>query len=57
MDLSEEKQLKEQKVEVEKENLRLRQQKFDKEQAALLLMAMRAELESKFSIRGNQRKG
>lgn len=33
----------------ERENLKLRQDKLDKEQAALLLMAMRAELAQKFS--------
>lgn len=49
MDRFNEKQLlKEQEIK-EKEQQRLRQAKLDKERAELLLMAMRAELASKFS--------
>lgn len=49
MDMSEEKKLQKEQVDKEKEKLKLRQDKLDKERAALLLMAMRAEIASKFS--------
>lgn len=49
MDMSVEKKLQKELEDKEKEQLKLLQAKLDKERAALLLMAMRAEIASKFS--------
>lgn len=49
MDMSVERKLQKELEDKEKQNQKLRQDKLDKERAALLLMAMRAELASKFS--------